>query len=706
MRARRILILMMIVLLAAGAAYAGGNKEDNDPTNDGIFGTNLSMEDMLADDPNQINTFMGSIARIFDQTTMAFCLAATPFPNTLVQFYGMTDEYDVASDPDNIDSFGVGDSLLLSEDYYEKNAGAEDGRAKLSFNNFDFKGKSADYQRSIWNMVTILFVSFLTAEVIFTAIYHYVSDKDGSVLKEVLSKAVLSICIFLVASALPFAIEAFRIGFTTAAYTLSGVDEFMEDQAEEGSKAPTVTNAETGESATLNINSIATLNDMRNRPVFFYPGALIRLMADTLKFLDPDNIGGTGVSIKEESDAGIITGVLISIVYLIIRIVASVMILTTALHIMYNVCEVYLLLGCVMLLLPFTIFSPLKFLGEKAVMSLFSNVLELFVIVMIMFVSIMFTMTLTEALLNALLSSVREITVDVEIANVQNWVEYLKSKGEDVSDLNEDLLEDNGIFVYHDVILGYDGIELSGQYTDKYTSYLPSDSALWLNLYFQEKFEVITKAATVNQTNDQIKELKRITDIAYKTYQSKSYDDSKYPDWIAKEGFSSLPAQNKLDTANYILEEFANPQEDNFGMTLVVTSKKAGLDFEIKPWDAYFLHIICSILIVLMQTYFINQSSSITNALLSGNVSSEGFSGALTRLAGGMALKSAMGVVTAPIKMAGGLTKGAAAASILKSGGSGSPLMRLIAGEKMVDILKDRASGQGGGDNSKQSSQV
>ena len=107
---------MMIVLLAAGAAYAGGNKEDNDPTNDGIFGTNLSMEDMLADDPNQINTFMGSIARIFDQTTMAFCLAATPFPNTLVQFYGMTDEYDVASDPDNIDSFGVGDSLLLSED--------------------------------------------------------------------------------------------------------------------------------------------------------------------------------------------------------------------------------------------------------------------------------------------------------------------------------------------------------------------------------------------------------------------------------------------------------------------------------------------------------------------------------------------------------------------------------------------------------------
>lgn len=716
MTVRKILLVALMILVVSGSVFAGGNKEDNDPTNDGFLGlgSGMSMANMLKDRPGKISGFMDSVAGIFDEITTAFCLAATPFPNTLLQFYsevanktdidtGEEYQYNAVNSisPSEYESLTLANSLLLSDSYYTSNMGAgEDGRATLTYNNFTFSGKTITQQKGIWNMVTILFVSFLTAEIVFTAIFHYVSEKEGSVLKEVLAKAFVSLCIFLVAASLPFLIEAFRLGFSNAALVLTGINDYIALMNDEGSLIGNTSDevlpglvSATGEEIKMDVNVIGSLNDMKNLPVFFYPGILIRLLSDTIDFLDPEDIAGTGVSLFDEGDAGLILSGLMHIVYLIVRIVAMVMILVTALHIMYNVCEVYILLGCVMVLLPFTIFSPLKFLGEKAVMSLFANVLELFVIIMVMFISVSFTLTVAQALLLNLVSSVRTIVVDIEIGNPEAWAnEYWSDYQIKPEYLTYDEDKKQSIFVYSGVVLSIEeGLSSGlGIYVPTYpqsgeqTTYLPADSGLYLAPFLEDKYNEFLDANKYNP-NGKVAEL---TQITHRAYQAKGMDISKYVDWLQGKGLTALPAQDKLRVIQHLFSDYATDLE----ATVTVTKAEAGLAFETGSWDMFFMHLVSSILIILLQTYFINQSSSITNALLSGNVSSDGFTGALTRLAGGYAAKKAIGVVTMPVKALGGLGKGAAAARAAKTN---STMMRLLAGEKIADVVGSHGSGGG-----------
>lgn len=697
---KKILILLIIVFMTTASLFAGGSSDKKGSSTGGSADNTASAYEIAANikPATTAGSFMESVANVYDEITMAFCLGMTPFPNTLVQFYGGYGQsgYDLKAMSDGgFTDFNLGNSLLIGNTYYNKNGG------KLDYGSKTYVGKSSETQKSIWNMITVLFLSFLLAEIVFTAIYHYVSDKDGSALKEILAKAVMSMAIFLVAASLPFLIEVFRIGFTSAAYMLTGMNDLVSG---DGIMIDPPANIEDVpvKATRISTKSLKTLQEMQRYPVFMYPGTLIRSLSDIMGFLNPDNVGGSGVDLSEEVQLkgikGVILDALIEVIYFIVKMMGTIMVLVAALHVMYNVCEVYLLLGCVMLLLPFTIFSPLKFLGEKAVMSLFSNVLELFVIIMIMFTTVAIASTVTSGLLSMILSSVKSITVTMHISNPQAFAEgggdrelsFTKHQQEDIVEL----AGENGSLDFKVMLPGPTSAEDGGSYQDVFQDLVDqsgedfsmggvsAQTFQWFQARWSE-FLNSNLAFTLDLTGVPYCEV--LTPNLKFSYDNAGYDPDKYLDFLKRNRtIMAYPASDKVKILNYI----ANSYGTEFGMTIDVEGAEAemGVDPNTNPFDIYFMHIVSFFLVIMMETYFINQSSQITNALLSGNVSSEGFSGMLTRMAGGMALKAATKGASTVVKGAGGLGKALFAARAAKTG---SALDRFLAGEKPADIARD-----------------
>ena len=658
-RCVRTAFLLSILLLLPLYLFAGGSSEAMEVTTtlpSGEEVTISSVEELMETSPTTNAGFLYSIANVYDEITSAFCLGLTPFPNTLVQFYGGvgTADYNVN---ENMGNLSLNNALLVGDGYYTAEGG------NLSFGNKVYQGKGSEAQRSIWNMITVLFISFMLAEIVFTAIYHYIADKEGSVIKEIIAKVVMAMAIFLIASALPFIIELFRVGFVSAASILTDVDAQITESTDDIEEADASSGGGTLDSSSSSVISskvLQLLKEMRVYPVFFYPGTLIRSVSEVFGYMDPDNVAGSGISIQDATskEAGFIVGGIINglmdIVYLIIKMVSSIMVLIAALHIMYNVCEVYLLLGCVMLLLPFTIFSPLKFLGEKAVMSLFANVLELFVIVMIMFSTISIASTVTSGLLSALLSDVKWGTVEISFSNLDGLLKELNH--EIYKDQLSNLVDEDGVFRLTAFLVGPDdsgyvvmfdqalsGTEYSGNAS--LAAVIDSISIEWIPEHWDAAVETLI-------TNDPDNVLNEITKTLKFAYDSKGFPADKYKEFVKSEGFTQLPVQDKYAALNYL----AGTAGKNMGMSVSNTPEyERGLDPALGPMDLYFMHIVSFLLIILMQTYFINQSSQITNALLSGNVSSEGFTGALTRIAGAKALGAAGKAAAMPGKALGGL---------------------------------------------------
>lgn len=706
----RTIFLACVIMLIASALYAGGSVEKLPPEVSDLDLPFDSISELMGQaPPTTSGGFLYSLASVYDEITAAFCLALTPFPNTLVSFYGGygTNSYKLDQ---KLAEMSLSNSLLIGDDYYSGSNGV------LTYGTREYPGKTADRQKQIWNMITGLFIAFLLAEIVFTAIYHYVSDKDGSVLKEILAKVVMSIAIFLIASSLPFLIEMFRTGFVAGAAMLTGIDDQITDATE---KVPTTTVASTEEllksPGKISTKAITSLVEMRSLPVFNYPGILIRSVSDVFGFMDPDNVGGTGISLNDKVDDDYnwivqsIVKFLMNLVYLAVKLVASIMVLIAALHILYNVCEVYLLLGCVMLLLPFTIFSPLKFLGEKAVMSLFANVLELFVIVMIMFSTLSIAYTVTNGLLSNVLANVKSISIDMTVSNVDKLADYITTKTGRPQETTLDWLmgvrekdKDGNLGALRLTVMlpGPDGVNgyesLSGMIKPQNGAPAIGDTLntlTYVATWISEQWDsAIKELETSEDGKNTIYEKTKTLKYAYDTM---GYPADKYLSVVSAAGFAELPATDKLAVVTYIAGTEAGSQ---FGMTVSDTATyDRGFDPRVGAMDLYFMHLVSFIVIILMQTYFVNQSSQITNALLSGNVSSEGFTGALTRMAGGAALKGMGKAAAMPVKAlgsAGGTALGMFGTSAAHQNTRAGAAARFFAGEHGTNTA-ERIRGMG-----------
>lgn len=700
---KKIISVFMIFAIVSSMLFAGGGKEYE---SDDHYDQQIEYyEDIKAERSGKhalVYNALQGIANVYDELTAMFCMAMTPFPTMFSKFYetnppsliGLSGEEDgdVAY---KYPSLRLRSSLLFTNNYYVEDVPTgSQGLPKLTFvresdgQTIVFTGRDWTAEKKAFNMVTVLFFSFFLLEVLFTAVYGYLTDKDGGVFRDIVSKGVLCILLFLLASALPFLIEAFRVGFIGMAGTMSGIDSMIEHSS--------------GEQRLLYLK-------LKYAKIFEYPGLLIRSLASVIDMLNPSNIGMTGIDLLEDAEVDgnkIVKGVfkvLISIVYLLIQIFASILILFSALHVMLNVCEVYLLLACTLCLLPFTVFSPLKFLGEKAVMSLFSNLMELFVLIMIMYMTLAVSSSISKNLLGMIQIEATEMAItfkNIHPASENSAIRklldgtygtdfgqlYIAADGSRISKETFDGMEEDAkseVTLAPITVLIEDTVS-----DDKINSDNTESSALeaWLNdlavndlgLHDHPEYYQAWNEAVVSNMYPGATE----ADLEY---------NYNYQGAIDAMNFSSLPIADKL----IVLEEISTKLWNNeiiYDMETLSAVTKERMDMSF-----FAMHIILSILCVLMETYFVNQSSQITNALLSGNVASEGITAAMGKALAGKALgkaaKIGSGAATAPIRAAGagaGLGMGVMGDKAAASGHTGLASALYMGGGKAAQARHDR----------------
>lgn len=332
-----------------------------------------------------VGKWINVLADTLDTITFRLVMAIHPFPSLMFQMYD-TDSLNQASgytmkSTEATGSFDT-DYLLISNNFYNSSylsnnkasnsnvSGMWKVRIAESTSNSDISEYtsytgSSPYQHAKWSVVTVLFLTCFVAEMLFMTIYGYVTGNTENVLKEIAKKAGITLVLFILVSALPFLLESMRYGFCKI------VDIFY---------APVT------DSYYSSLSLTASATD--SGEIFQLPGSFLRQMkvfftrtsSTDARLALSDAVG----LVSEEFDgANFLVKFAVWILMLIFRIIMFFTVLKAALHIAVNIIEVYLLLGLTMVLVPFTCFEPLKPLGAKCIMSLITNLIECFVIMVL-----------------------------------------------------------------------------------------------------------------------------------------------------------------------------------------------------------------------------------------------------------------------------------------------------------------------------------
>ena len=627
---RFFLLVLVLSILMTHSAFAGGSSESNqhkeyeNPFKD----VEMPFEEQV------VNT----IADTLTSMTTSLAIAVTPFPNILVPYYVSKD----------VSRLSINNATLLSEGYFELGSpkqevnieDSDDAFTDIDISGTVYKGRSQAVQHNSFNMITVLFLAFFIAEIVFSTIYGYVVERDGGVLKNIIAKAVLTMMLFLLVSCIPFLIEAFRDGFQYMAKMLSGVSSIDSNTG----------NGENG----LNSYALAQV-ELNEASIFEMPGLVMKSFGNIVSWMNPKEVGGTDLNIIKSTGNGKIMEFLLGLVYLILKVIGYIMTLFASLHVMLNIVEVYILMGMVMCLMPFTVFSPLKFLGEKAIMSLFGNLLELFVIMFIIYTTYPVGISLTDMLMSG-------ISMRVKSANYVIFVEDERFATEKLGITTEqfDMLCQAETYMnsLDGVSSDRKGFSISiwfnedGSYESELSSTL-SDAVDGLWEWISSNFES-------NKNNTSASGVSENKIYSLDVFTKSSIASGNTPD-RSSISFENLCTADKDEVFRKIIADTQLSYPGVFVKDVVKTEEMLSVEAAQSGEDNGLLvfHLFSSILAIFMITYFINQSSQITNALLTGNVSSEGITAGLGKrfaaMAGGMAMKSTVGAAG---RAAGGAVKG------------------------------------------------
>ena len=349
---------------------------------------NIVLTEYFETDEVWLGNWINYISSAMNQVVFRIALAIHHFPNTMFSLYGLdlgvtaagTVSLTMKPDADSFNDFNI-KQLLISNQYYTTSRAiktADDmqgGYVPMAESNSSTD--PSPLQKQKWSLVTMLFVSCFVAEILFTAIYGYAtgSSEEGgaSLLKNIAKKCAVTLVLFVLVSALPFLLEAFRYGLFKIAYGFYG-------EAANGYENEL---AARGYSRENLVNDAGEVTNIFELPGFFLQ-SMKSFFAKSGSSLIKNSLsnymaGSTG----EGKSQSLITHCVTWILSLIFRFVMFVMILKCAIHIAKNILEVYILLGLVMILTPFAVFTPMKTLGAKCIMSLISNVIECFIILVI-----------------------------------------------------------------------------------------------------------------------------------------------------------------------------------------------------------------------------------------------------------------------------------------------------------------------------------
>ena len=349
---------------------------------------NVVLTEYFETDEVWLGNWINYISSAMNQVVFRIALALHPFPNTMFSLYGLdlgvtaagTVSLTMKPDADSFNDFNI-KQLLISNQYYTTSRaiktadGMQGGYVPMAESNSSTD--PSPLQKQKWSLVTMLFVSCFVAEILFTAIYGYAtgSSEEGgaSLLKNIAKKCAVTLVLFVLVSALPFLLEAFRYGLFKIAYGFYG-------EAANGYENEL---AARGYSRENLVNDAGEVTNIFELPGFFLQ-SMKSFFAKSGSSLIKNSLsnymaGSTG----EGKSQSLITHCVTWILSLIFRFVMFVMILKCAIHIAKNILEVYILLGLVMILTPFAVFTPMKTLGAKCIMSLISNVIECFIILVV-----------------------------------------------------------------------------------------------------------------------------------------------------------------------------------------------------------------------------------------------------------------------------------------------------------------------------------
>ena len=348
---------------------------------------NVVLTEYFETDEVWLGNWINYIASAMNQVVFRIALAIHPFPNTMFSLYGLNlgvtkaGTVSLAMKPD-AKSFNTFETkqLLISNQYYttSRTVKTEAGTTTDTYVPMaESRATDAPLQKQKWSLVTMLFVACFVAEILFTAIFGYAtgSSEEGgaSLLKNIAKKCAVTLVLFVLVSALPFLLEAFRYGLFKIAYGFYGeVANGYENEL-----------AARGYSRENLVNDAGEVTNIFELPGFFLQ-SMKSFFAKSGSSLIKNSLsnymaGSTG----EGKSQSLITYCLTWLLSLIFRFVMFVMILKCAIHIAKNILEVYILLGLVMILTPFAVFTPMKTLGAKCIMSLVSNVIECFIILVV-----------------------------------------------------------------------------------------------------------------------------------------------------------------------------------------------------------------------------------------------------------------------------------------------------------------------------------
>ena len=505
--------------------------------------------------------FLVGLAGIFDDITLTAVLGVTPFPSMLTR---------------------QGDDLSSSIFAIASNDSA-----------------TAQKEKAISSTIGAIFISCIVAEILYIAIFKCFLMGDYAIAKQVAGVFLKGMCIFFIVINLPVLIELVRQGFQELAYIIAG--------------------------AYLDTDS--SLLEMRDS-VFKMPGTLIRSCIDIIELIDPNNAGASGVSVIEATEDGAalgtktIVGYMVQILYWVVQLICVICLCITAFHVMFNIIEVYLLIGIVAVLAPFQIFDLTRFLGEKAIYSLFVNLVELFVLMVIMYScmnvmatfqewimetyvnqasqarTIMYEIPVTSGLTNAQHSSFMSLAAEYEIP-----VDSIYSSYSDYQNARQRYLG-HGRSINPDEAFT-DILEAAQEY-------------IIVDAMKSGELRANPADGTPEQDGDLVFELG--ADLLW---------DLKAAENAADDGtlFASLSNATKTRAIDIILNENSLYQE--FGGSLTTWS----ISTDIVP-----IHLCSGLIVIFMMFYFLGQSTQITNAIMSGNAATDSFGSATMKMAAGRAI--------------------------------------------------------------------
>lgn len=387
---KKILLIFLLFTVIVAGVFANGKNESYVVQN---TDTGVISEDTVPKMTKSLAERLASqVGTLLNRATLRLTLALSPFPAITSRFYGLnstTNSVDYKSSDEDLEPFNISKHLLISNEAYNNSSITNEINSWMD---------TSQVQKSRWGVVFWLVIAFTFLEVLYIIVFPQVERNGEAIdIRTIVVKVFQAFLIVILLSALPYLLEVTRYGFVRI------VGLFAKDLG-------------TSDSREQEAFSMVTM-----------PGYLMNELSETLSYSDPTKtLNDDGTALVSEGSFG---KALVKLLYLVFEFFMFIMAARVAIQIMIKVLEAYLLMTVCMITMPFSLFTPLKSVGEKSALSLLSSTIECFVIAMILATVVPAVRVITTPFLKALTMTQEPAIYVISMDNDEYFTSYLQSTG-------------------------------------------------------------------------------------------------------------------------------------------------------------------------------------------------------------------------------------------------------------------------------------